>query len=171
MGNTTSTGEHLEINFCENPKQQTRFDFTSTSNETTQTSRQNDALLQSRLPAPRSRDDALHAPHRAPPLHDPPQDVYLHQRESDSSKTPIRDEDHLHLHPDPLHRQRQPRLQSPTRAGRHKQDTWVAPLPLFLPAQASPQNKPPLEPPSWATSAWKSKHASSTPSATCISAA
>merc|ERR1712093_974971 len=118
MGNTTSTGEHLEINFCENPKQQTRFDFTSTSNETTQTSRQNDALLQSRLPAPRSRDDALHAPHRAPPLHDPPQDVYLHQRESDSSKTPIRDEDHLHLHPDPLH------LQSPTRAGRHKQDTW-----------------------------------------------
>merc|ERR1712225_160351 len=148
--NTTSTGEHLEINFCENPKQQTRFDFTSTSNETTQTSRQNDALLQSRLPAPRSRDDALHAPHRAPPLHDPPQDVYLHQRESDSSETPIRDEDHLHLHPDPLHRQRQPRLQSPTRAGRHKQDTW---------------------PPSWATSAWKSKHASSTPSATCISAA
>merc|ERR1711974_244040 len=66
--NTTSTGEHLEINFCENPKQQTRFDFTSTSNETTQTSRQNDALLQSRLPAPRSRDDALHAPHRAPPF-------------------------------------------------------------------------------------------------------
>merc|ERR1711964_912275 len=142
-------GEHLEINFCENPKQQTRFDFTSTSNETTQTSRQNDALLQSRLPAPRSRDDALHAPHRAPPLHDPPQDVYLH-RESDSSKTPIRDEDHLHLHPDPLHRQRQPRLQSPTRAGRHRRH---------------------LEPPSWATSAWKSKHASSTPSATCISAA
>merc|ERR1712093_238709 len=135
MGNTTSTGEHLEINFCENPKQQTRFDFTSTSNETTQTSRQNDALLQSRLPAPRSRDDALHAPHRAPPLHDPPQDVYLHQRESDSSKTPIRDEDHLHLNPDPLHRQRQPRLQSPTRAGRQTRHLGSPPPPL--PARTS----------------------------------
>ncbi|CZT09747.1 uncharacterized protein RAG0_14410 [Rhynchosporium agropyri] len=77
--------------------------------QSTHTIKQDDALLQSRkasnwytvaerrnavqlrsartvanqhlgLPAPRSRDGAFHAPYRATPIHDPPQDVHVHVR-------------------------------------------------------------------------------------------
>lgn len=36
--------------------------------------------IPSGLPPPRVRDGTLHAPHRAPPLHDSPEDVHLHVR-------------------------------------------------------------------------------------------
>jgi len=70
------------------------------------------------LPLARSRDGTIHPPHHPPSVHDPSKDVYLHvrlpaqtsithltiskKRESIGSKTPIWDEDYIHLYPDPL---------------------------------------------------------------------